>query len=57
MEEKDEKMEKAMEIVVPYIEEYTHTPTWGNLTFNFENSKISYIRKEKIDKLKIEVKK
>ena len=40
-----------MEIILPYVVEYTKTPTWGNLVFHWENSIIKYVRKEKIDKL------
>ena len=43
------KVEKVMEIILPYVVEYTAIPTWGSLTFNFENSAIKYVRKEKID--------
>ena len=45
----DKEVEKVMEIILPYVVEYTATPTWGSLTFNFENSAIKYVRKEKID--------
>ena len=45
-----EEVEKVMEIILPYVVEYTVTPTWGNLVFHFENSSITYVKTEKIDK-------